>query len=260
MSEALLETHGIVKHFGAITITASVSLTVKPGEIHAVIGPNGAGKTTLIAQLAGELTPDAGAITFGGMDITRLPVYKRARLGIARMFQLTSVFRDTNCLDNVLLALRAQHGEKLDFLRDRGSHGPLHQSARSLLHRVGIGERAHVKAGALSHGEQRQLELAMVLAASPRLLLLDEPTAGMGVDETERMVRLLAGLRGRYSMLMVEHDMDAVYALADRVTVLVYGRILATGTVDEIRSNAEVRKAYLGDDEIGDPHASDESN
>ena len=246
----------MVKHFGAMTVTASVSLAVRPGEIHALIGPNGAGKTTLIAQIAGELAPDSGTIAFGGKDITSLPVHRRARLGIARMFQLTSVFRGYDCLDNVLLALQARDGGRLGFLKNGRSDRTLHQSALSLLERVGIGDRAKDKARTLSHGEQRQLELSMVLAQNPHLLLLDEPTAGMGIEETERMVRLLASLKGRYSMLLVEHDMDAVYALADRVTVLVYGCVIASGTVEEIRSNPEVKRAYLGDDETGDPPCS----
>jgi branched-chain amino acid transport system ATP-binding protein len=254
--EALLETHQLMKHFGAMTVTASVSLAVRPGEIHALIGPNGAGKTTLIAQLAGELDPDSGAIAFQGRDITSLPVHERARLGIRRMFQLTSVFRGYRALDNVLLALQAQNGHSFRFWKDGLSDGRLRRAAQALLDQVGIGDRAEVKAGTLSHGEQRQLELAMVLAGSPRLLLLDEPTAGMGIEETERMVELLSTLRGKYSVLLVEHDMDAVYALADRVTVLVYGRVIASGTVREIRLDPEVRLAYLGDDETEGPDAS----
>jgi branched-chain amino acid transport system ATP-binding protein len=254
--EPLLETHQLVKSYGAMMVTASVSVSVRSGEIHALIGPNGAGKTTLIAQIAGELAPDSGTITFDGRDITSLPVYERARLGIRRMFQLTSVFLGYTAVDNLLLAFQAQNGHHFSFWKDGRKDRVLRQSAMTLLDRVGMGGRAETKAGALSHGEQRQLELAMVLAGSPRLLLLDEPTAGMGLDETERMVKLLSTLRGKYSVLLVEHDMDAVYALADRVTVLVYGRVIASGTVDEIRSHAEVRLAYLGDDEMGDPHAS----
>jgi branched-chain amino acid transport system ATP-binding protein len=254
--EPLLETHQLVKSFGAMTVTASVSVSVRPGEIHALIGPNGAGKTTLIAQIAGELDPDSGTITFEGRDITSLPVHKRARLGIRRMFQLTSVFRGYRAIDNLLLAFQAQNGHSFCFWKDGRNDRALHQSAMTLLDHVGMGDRAEMKAGALSHGEQRQLELAMVLAGSPRLLLLDEPTAGMGLEETERMVKLVSTLRGKYSVLLVEHDMDAVYALADRVTVLVYGRVIASGAVDEIRAHPEVRLAYLGDDEIGDPLAS----
>ena len=234
-----------------MTVTASVSIAVRPGEIHALIGPNGAGKTTLIAQIAGELKPDSGTIAFDGRDITSLTMHERARLGIRRMFQLTSIFRGYSAIDNVLLALQAQNGHSFDFWKGGRNDRALHDSAMSLLDGLGMSERSTMKAGNLSHGEQRRLELAMVLAGSPRLLLLDEPTAGMGIEETERMVKLLSALPGKYSALLVEHDMDAVYALADRVTVLVYGRVIASGTVEEIRSHPEVRHAYLGDDDPG---------
>jgi branched-chain amino acid transport system ATP-binding protein len=254
--EPLLETHQLMKHFGAMMVTTSVSVSVRPGEIHALIGPNGAGKTTLIAQLAGELEPDSGSITFDGRDITPLPVHERARLGIRRMFQLTSVFRGYKAIENVLLAFQAQNGHSFSFWKDGRDDRALRRTAMSLLDQAGMGDRAEVKAGALSHGEQRQLELAMVLAGNPRLLLLDEPTAGMGIEETQRMVKLLSTLRGKYSVLLVEHDMDAVYALADWVTVLVYGCVIASGTVEEIRAHPEVRLAYLGDDEEGGPRAS----
>ena len=256
MIEPLLETHQLVKSFGAMMVTASVSVSVLPGEIHALIGPNGAGKTTFIAQIAGEIEPDSGKISFDGWDITSIPVYQRARLGIRRMFQLTSVFRGYSAMDNLLLAFQAQDGHNFSFWKDGRNDRKLAQSAMSILDQVGISDRAEVQAGALSHGEQRQLELAMVLAGSPRLLLLDEPTAGMGIKETERMVGLLSTLRGKYSVLLVEHDMDAVYALADRVTVLVYGRVIASGTVEEIRAHPQVRLAYLGDDEVEGPNAS----
>ncbi len=256
MSEPLLETNELMKHFGAMMVTASVSVSVGPGEIHALIGPNGAGKTTLIAQIAGEIQPDSGRIHFDGRDITSFPVHERARLGIRRMFQLTRVFRGYRAIENVLLAFRAQNGHGSSFWKDGRADRALRQSALSLLDQVGLEDRAEVKAGVLSHGEQRQLEIAMVLAGSPRLLLLDEPTAGMGIEETERMVTLLSHLRGKLSVLLVEHDMDAVNALADRVTVLVYGRVIASGAVDEIRAHPEVRRAYLGEEKTGGLHAS----
>jgi len=241
-----------MKRFGAMTVTSSVSLTVEPGEIHALIGPNGAGKTTLISQIAGELHPDEGSITLDGRDITRLPVHARSALGIGRVFQITSFFPGYTALENVLLAHLGRCGHGFRFWRDvRADSGP-QQTALDFLDQVGLGARAGTAAGTLSHGEQRQLEIAMVLATRPKLLLLDEPTAGMGPEETERMVTLLSTLKGQQALLLVEHDMGAVYRLADRVTVLVYGRVIASGTVDEIRANAQVRQAYLGDEGIGE--------
>ena len=243
----LLETHRLMKRFGAMAVTSEVSLTVKPGEIHAVIGPNGAGKTTLISQIAGELKPDEGSIIFDGREITRLPAHARSALGIARVFQLTSLFPGYTALENVLLAYLRRCGHGFRFLRDARTEPEHREACLDFLNRVDLGARSDTQAGRLSHGEQRQIEIAMVLAARSRLLLLDEPTAGMGPEETERMVALLSTLKGRHAMLLVEHDMDAVYRLADRVTVLVYGRVIASGTVNEIRSDPGVRKAYLGD-------------
>ena len=248
MADALLEVRGLTKVFGGLIATNRVDLDVLAGETHAVIGPNGAGKTTLIAQLAGELSPDAGTIRFGGRDVTALPAPARSRLGLARSFQITSVFREFSALDNVALAVQAHAGHSFRFWRPARGERALREPARAMLDTVGLGERADVVAGTLAHGEQRQLEIAMALATGPRLLLLDEPMAGMGPDESQRMVRFLDALKARHTMLLVEHDMDAVFALADRISVMLYGRLIATGTPEEIRANAEVRQAYLGED------------
>jgi len=248
MVEPLLSTEGLVKRFGGLLATDTVSLEVRPGEIHALIGPNGAGKTTLIGQLTGTLAPDSGTIRFAGRDVTRLPTHARVRLGLARSFQITSVLREFTALDNVALAVQAHQGHSFRFLADARSDERLRGPARQGLEAVGLGSRADALASALSHGEQRQLEIAMSLAGDPKLLLLDEPMAGMGIEESQRMVELLRGLRGRRAMLLIEHDMDAVFALADRITVLVYGRAIASGTPDEIRAHPEVRQAYLGDE------------
>jgi branched-chain amino acid transport system ATP-binding protein len=250
MSEpaALLHVDNLSKSFGALRATDQVTLEVRPGETHAVIGPNGAGKTTLIGQLAGNLQPDSGHIRFAGEDITRLAAPARSRKGLARSFQITSVYRDFTALDNVALAVQAHCGSSFRFWRPARRDRALREPARTILADVGLGGRADVLAANLAHGEQRQLEIAMVLATKPRLMLLDEPMAGMGTDESLRMVRFLAALKGRHTMILVEHDMDAVFALADRISVLVYGRIIATGTPAEIRANPEVRSAYLGED------------
>ncbi len=242
----LLVVERLTKAFGALRACDNLSLEVLPGEIHAVIGPNGAGKTTMIAQLAGALMPDAGAIRFAGRDITRLPAHARARLGLARSFQITSIFPAFSALDNVALAVQARAGHSFRFWRPARRDPALRGPARRTLERVGLGQRAEVPAGELAHGEQRQLELAMALATGPRLLLLDEPMAGMGLEESARMVEVLRGLKGRTAMLLVEHDMDAVFALADRITVLVYGREIATDSPDAIRADPAVRDAYLG--------------
>ena len=249
MAEPLLATSGLTKRFGGLVATSDVSLEVEPGEVHAVIGPNGAGKTTLAAQLAGELTQDAGTIRFAGADVSRLGTARRAALGIARSFQITSIFREFTALDNVALAVQAHAGHSFRFWRAARSDKLLREPARAVLAEVGLAERADVTAGALAHGEKRALEIAMVLATRPRLLLLDEPMAGMGPAESAEMVRLLAGLRGRLAIVLVEHDMDAVFALADRITVMVYGRVIASGAPAAIRADPEVRRAYLGDED-----------
>ena len=249
MTEPILEARKLVKSYGAMMVNAQVDLAIMPGEIHALIGPNGAGKTTLIAQVAGDLTPDSGRISYQGTDITFLPMHKRTRLGIARSFQITSIFHGFSAMDNVVLALQANNGHNFRFWRNARKYPTVRQSALAILKRVGLVQRAHSMAGNLSHGEQRQLEIAMALGTKPKLLLLDEPMAGMGAEESERMVATLRELKGQHSVLLVEHDMDAVFALADRVTVLVYGRVIATGGVDEIRCSPEERRAYLGDGE-----------
>ena len=248
MAEPLLSAQNLVKRFGGLVATDKVSIEVRPGEIHALIGPNGAGKTTLVSQLTGNLAPDSGTIRLGGRDVTRLPTHARVRLGLARSFQITSVLREFTATDNVALAVQAHHGHSFRFLADARRDERLRAPARALLDAVGLGTRAETQAASLSHGEQRQLEIAMALAGEPVLLLLDEPMAGMGVEESQRMVDLLRGLKGTCGMLLIEHDMDAVFALADRITVLVYGRAIASGTPDEIRAHPEVRQAYLGDE------------
>jgi branched-chain amino acid transport system ATP-binding protein len=248
-TEPLLEAKGLVKRFGGLVATDNLDLAVEPGEIHAVIGPNGAGKTTLIAQLSGELRPNAGAIRFAGEDVTALPAPARSQRGLARSFQITSVFRGFSALDNVALSLQAHDGHSFRFWRNARSEANLREPARAILDEVGLSHRADVTAANLAHGEQRQLEIAMALATRPRMLLLDEPMAGMGREESERMVALLKRLKGRETILLIEHDMDVVFALADRITVLVYGRAIATGAPAAIRANADVRQAYLGEDD-----------
>ncbi len=250
MAEPLLATDGLVKRFGGLVATDNVSLEVLPGEIHALIGPNGAGKTTVVAQLSGMLAPTAGRILFDGRDITRVPMPARSLMGIARSFQITSVLRDFTTLDNVALSVQAHQGHSFRFWRNARRDPSLRDPARRILEELGLGPRADVLSAALSHGEQRQLEIAMALAGDPRVLLLDEPMAGMGPEESARMVEFLKRLKGSRSILLVEHDMDAVFALADRITVLVYGRAIATGTPEEIRANTQVREAYLGDDKM----------
>ena len=248
MADAILAVAGLRKAFGALVATDGVSLEVREGETHAIIGPNGAGKTTLIGQLAGNLRPDEGRILFAGEDVTRLSAPQRARKGFARSFQITSIYRDFTALDNVALAVQAHAGHSFRFWRPAREEAALRDPAREVLREVGLAGRAAALAAELAHGEQRQLEVAMALATRPRLLLLDEPVAGMGLEESQRMVQLLARLKGRLSMILVEHDMDAVFTLADRISVLVYGRIVASGAPAEVRANPEVRRAYLGEE------------
>ena len=248
MAEAIFSAQGLRKTFGALAATDGVSLEVREGETHAVIGPNGAGKTTLIGQLAGNIRPDAGQVRFAGEDVTRLSAPQRARKGFARSFQITSIYRDFTALDNVALAVQAHAGHSFRFWRPAREERALRDPARTVLEEVGLGARADVLAANLAHGEQRQLEVAMALATRPRLLLLDEPVAGMGLEESQRMVEFLSTLKGRHTMILVEHDMDAVFTLADRISVLVYGRIIASGAPEDVRANPEVRRAYLGED------------
>ena len=242
----MLEVRGLTKQFGALRASDGIDFDVAEGETHAVIGPNGAGKTTFIGQLAGNLRPDSGTVRFAGADITAFPAPRRARLGLARSFQITSVYPDFSVLQNVALAIQAHAGHSFRFWRDARSDPALIEPAKKILNDLGLAERSQVLAGNLAHGEQRQLEVAIALATAPRLLLLDEPMAGMGIEESQRMIALLASLKRRHTIILVEHDMDAVFRLADRISVLVYGRLIASGTPEKIRANEEVRRAYLG--------------
>ncbi len=254
MAEPLLRVEKLVRRFGGIIATDHVSLDVASGELHAIIGPNGAGKTTLISQLIGQLLPHSGTIRLAGRDITRVPVYRRSALGLARSFQITSLLPDFTAIDNVALAAQARDGHSFHFWRNAREVPHLRKAAQDALERVGLGHRAGVLVSRLSHGEQRELELAVALATKPQLLLLDEPMAGLGVTESARMVKLLQELRREVSIVLVEHDMDAVFALADRISVLVYGRVIASGTPSEIRANEEVKRAYLGDQHVVTSH------
>jgi branched-chain amino acid transport system ATP-binding protein len=242
----MLEVRGLTKRFGALRASDGIDFDVAEGETHAVIGPNGAGKTTFIGQLAGNLRPDSGTVRFAGADITALPAARRARLGLARSFQITSVYPGFSALQNVALAIQAHSGHSFRFWRDARADPKLIDPASTILGEVGLGGRTQVLAGNLAHGEQRQLEVAIALATAPRLLLLDEPMAGMGIEESQRMIALLSSLKRRHTIILVEHDMDAVFRLADRISVLVYGRVIATDTPEKIRLNEEVRRAYLG--------------
>ena len=248
MSEPVLRVEALCKHFGGLLVTDNVTLTIAPGELHAVIGPNGAGKTTLINQISGLIRPDAGRIELGGRDVTALPMYARAALGLARSFQITSVLPRFSALENVALAVQARTGSSFRFFGRAGRERVLNDQAEAVLAEVGMLGRAHVPAIALSHGEKRVLELAIALAMQPKLLLLDEPMAGIGRHETERLIAVLRALKGRFPVVLVEHDMTAVFALADRISVLIYGRILASGAPDTVRTDPAVITAYLGDE------------
>jgi branched-chain amino acid transport system ATP-binding protein len=248
LAEPVLSLRGLVKNFGGLRVTDHVDLDVRKGEIHAVIGPNGAGKTTLIHQISGFLAPDAGQVLLGGKDVTRLPPEMRAREGLARSFQITSVLPAFNALENVALAVQARSGSSFRFFGAAAREAALNDEAAAILDLVGLGARKDAAAGTLSHGEKRTLEFAIARAMRPKVMLLDEPMAGAGHEEGENLVRLMAGLKGDVPVLLVEHDMDAVFKLADRVSVLVYGRIIATGTPADIRANPEVRVAYLGEE------------
>ena len=248
MPDSILFVRNLTKSFGALRASDGIDFDVREGEMHAVIGPNGAGKTTFISQLAGNLRPDAGRIVFAGLDITELPAPRRARLGLARSFQITSVYPEFSALQNVALAIQAHAGHSFRFWRDARNDPALLRPAESVLEEVGLEARKSVLAGNLAHGEQRQLEVAMALATRPRLLLLDEPMAGMGADESQRMIALLASLKRKQTLILVEHDMDAVFRLADRISVLVYGRVIATDAPERIKLNDEVRRAYLGEE------------
>jgi branched-chain amino acid transport system ATP-binding protein len=250
MPEPMLELKSLRKTFGALVVTDAVSLAVGPGELHAVIGPNGAGKTTLIHQISGLLPPGSGRILLEGEDITRLAMHQRVRRGLARTFQITSILPGFSALENVALAVQARSGSSFRLIGDASAEPALNRPALEVLALVGLAARAHLPAGLLSHGEKRQLELAIALATQPKLLLLDEPLAGTGHDESLRVVETLRRLKGRYTIVLIEHDMEAVFSLADRVSVLVYGRVIATDTPERIRANPEVRAAYLGEEAV----------
>jgi branched-chain amino acid transport system ATP-binding protein len=247
VADPLLRVEKLVRRFGGVIATDHVSLDVAKGELHAIIGPNGAGKTTLISQLTGQLPPHSGTIHFAGADITRLPAFRRSALGLARSFQITSLLPDFTASDNVALAAQAHDGHSFYFWGNARKESALRNAALAALKRVGLEHRADVVVSRLSHGEQRELELAVALATRPQLLLLDEPMAGLGTTESARMVQLLQELRREVTIVLVEHDMEAVFALADRITVLVYGRVIASDVPAAIRQNEEVKRAYLGD-------------
>ena len=247
MAEPVLEIRDLRKSFGALRATDGVSLDLRPGEIHALIGPNGAGKSTLIHQISGSMAPDSGSIHFLGQDVSGLDMAARAKRGLGRSFQISSLAPEFSVLRNVMLAVQAKQGSSFRFFRPVDGDRSLIDPAMAVLERVGLAERAHVPAAELSHGERRQLEIAIALALDPKAFLFDEPMAGLGPEGSKRLTGFLDGLRREAPILLVEHDMDAVFALADRVSVLVYGRLIVTGTVDEIRRDPEVRRAYLGD-------------
>ncbi|QFU16505.1 ABC transporter ATP-binding protein [Microvirga thermotolerans] len=250
MTKPLLELQNLRKTYGALVVTDDVSLSIPEGEVHAIIGPNGAGKTTLIHQISGLASSVSGRIVFDGEDITRLPMHERVRRGLARSFQITSVLPGFSALENVALAVQARSGSSYRLFGNAARERRLNEPAMECLGLVGLAPRAHLPAGLLSHGEKRQLELAIALATEPKLLLLDEPLAGTGHDESRRVVEVLRRLRSRTTILLIEHDMDAVFSLADRISVLVYGRVVATDTPERIRANPEVRSAYLGEEEM----------
>jgi len=246
---SVLAIRSLSKAFGGVHAVNNVSFEIAQGEFLAMIGPNGAGKSTCFNMINGQLTPDSGRIQFDGSDLTTLSTPMRSALGLARSFQITSLFLDLSVLDNVALAVQAHAGHSFHFWRDARREPELRDPARARLARVGLTARENLPASALSHGERRQLELAMALASKPRMLLLDEPMAGLGPEESARMVAMLRELKKEVTILLVEHDMEAVFALADRITVLVYGRVIASGKPEEIRNNAQVRDAYLGEQE-----------
>ena len=248
MAEALLALERLRKAYGALVVTDDVSLDIRPGELHAIIGPNGAGKTTLVHQISGLSRPDSGRILFDGRDVTALSMAYRVRHGLARSFQITSVLPGFSALENVALAVQARSGTSFRFFGDAAAEPTLNEPAMGYLNLVGLQARAGLRAGELSHGEKRQLELAVALATEPKLLLLDEPLAGTGHEDAARVIDVLRRLKGRYAIVLIEHDMDAVFALADRISVLVYGRVIATGSPESVRASAEVRSAYLGEE------------
>ncbi len=246
--QTILDVTDLCKRFGGVFATDHVNLSVLQGEVHALIGPNGAGKTTLISQLSGVLKPDSGKIVFNGKNMAGKPAHSFARAGLARSFQITSVFTEMTLLQNVALAVQANAGHAFSFWRDATTDNSLLEPAYEYLQTTGIAASANKPAAKVSHGERRQLEVAMALATEPSLLLLDEPMAGMGPEESGLMIEILQNLSGSKTILLIEHDMDAVFALADRISVLVYGKLIATGNKQEIQANPDVKSAYLGED------------
>ena len=246
MSRAVLDVHGLNKSFGALHATRDLSFRVNAGEIHALIGPNGAGKTTLIQQIYGAVKPDSGRVLLNGRDITSLPIPGRVRAGIGRSFQISNVLMDFTVLENAIVAEQARLGQSFRFLKPAFDDKDLQAGAYDILRRVGLEDRAGYPASDLAHGERRMLELALALATAPQLLLLDEPMAGAGTEESQRMSEIIESLRGDVAILLIEHDMDAVFRLADRITVLVEGAVIASGIADEISNSAAVQTAYLG--------------
>ncbi|SNR51426.1 ABC transporter ATP-binding protein [Puniceibacterium sediminis] len=246
---SLLSVRNLCKNYGALEVTRDVSLDVQPGELHAIIGPNGAGKTTLIGQLSGQIEPDSGTVSLEGQDITKRSMAERVHLGLARSFQITSILPRFTVLENVALAVQARSGSSFRFFAPVATEKPLNDAAMQALVEAGLADRAGVRASALSHGEHRRLELAIALATEPKVLLLDEPLAGTGGEEADAFIERLRALKGRFAIVLIEHDMEAVFALADRISVLVYGEIIASGTPDVIRNDPKVRAAYLGDEE-----------
>jgi branched-chain amino acid transport system ATP-binding protein len=244
----MLLINALHKNFGGLIVTDGITLDIGQGELHAVIGPNGAGKTTLINQISGLIAPTAGTINFNGVDITDMPADQRAALGLARSFQITSVLPGFSALENVALAVQAHAGTSYRFFGRADRDQAINDTANAALAEVGLAERGQIVAAHLSHGEKRALELAIALAMGPKLLLLDEPMAGTGREESERLIDVLRRLKGRFAMLLVEHDMNAVFALADRISVLTYGRILASGAPDAVRADPQVVAAYLGEE------------
>lgn len=249
MSALLLEVRELNKKYGSLTVTDDVSLTVNTRELHALIGPNGAGKTTLIGQISGQVAPDSGCIFLEGKDITSLAPARRTQQGVGRSFQITSIFSSMTAHENVALVVRASLGQSFRFWRPASAYMQAGEKAEKLLHLVGLGDCGGSPCNELAHGQLRQLELALALAAAPKVLVLDEPMAGLGPVEARHMVDLLETLKKDYGILLIEHDMDAVFALADRISVLVAGRIVLSGTADDVRNSDEVRRAYLGDDD-----------
>ena len=248
MTEAILATHGLTKNFGALKASDDVSIDLKPGEIHAVIGPNGAGKSTLIAQICGTLTPNSGRVEFLGRDVTKASTRTRSLAGLGRTFQISALAMDDTVLQNAVLGALGSTGNPWHFFRPVLKNAALRNIAEHALQRVGLEDFRHMRTAELSHGQRRQLEVAVALTLNPRAFVMDEPMAGLGSEGSKRLTGFLDELRGEAPILLVEHDMDAVFALADRVSVLVYGKVIVTGTVEEVRANNDVKEAYLGDD------------